>query len=71
MEISMVDWIIYSSISGQCQWCLGLDRKIQSNMQDPKQIFFFLEWKIVNSHQYEFYISIKISSWCPSIPFKK
>lgn len=47
MEISMVDWIIYSSISGQCQWCLGLDRKIQSNMQDPKQIFFFLERKIL------------------------
>lgn len=39
MEISMVDWIIYSSISGQCQCYLELDREIQSNMQDLKQIF--------------------------------
>lgn len=41
--MSVVDWIIYSSISGQCQCYLGLDRKIQSNVQDLKQVFFFLE----------------------------
>lgn len=52
MEMSVVDWIIYSSISGQCQCYLGLDRKIQSNVQ--ADFFFFLEWKFVNAHQYEF-----------------